>query len=167
MKRFINKKVAAIAAAVGLTLGIGGAAFAYWTSSGSGTGTSSTTTGSSDLTYSTTTINAMYPGDSPQDFTVTVTNNSTTQAEYVNDVHAWVTTSAGSSCDGSNFLLDGNPAPSTSAGAVALDWTGTELAANGGNAPTAGDDTIQFNDELTNQNDCKNVTVTLHYSSSL
>ena len=38
MKRFMNKKVATVGIAVALVLGIGGAAFAYFTSSGGGTG---------------------------------------------------------------------------------------------------------------------------------
>ena len=170
MKRFMNKKVAAIGLAAGLALGVAGGAFAYWTSSGSGTGTSSTTTGTSDLTYATSTINPMYPGDSAQDFTVTVTNHSATQAEYVNGVSAYVTTSAGASCDGSNFLLNGSPAPSTALTAVPLAWTATELTANpsaGDNASTAGTDTIHFNDTTSNQDLCKGVTVTLNYTSSL
>ncbi len=46
-KLFVNKKVVAIAAAGALTLGIGGAAFAYFTSTGSATGTGSVGTDTS------------------------------------------------------------------------------------------------------------------------
>ncbi|MGA2529286.1 MAG: hypothetical protein ABSG36_09020 [Acidimicrobiales bacterium] len=38
MKRFMNKKALVVGVAVALVLGLGGAAFAYWTSSGGGTG---------------------------------------------------------------------------------------------------------------------------------
>ncbi len=38
MKRFMNKKVAAIGLAAGLALGVAGGAFAYFTSTGAGTG---------------------------------------------------------------------------------------------------------------------------------
>ena len=41
MKRFMSKKVAGIGLAAGLTLGMAGAAFAYFTSTGSNTGTGS------------------------------------------------------------------------------------------------------------------------------
>jgi hypothetical protein len=171
MKRFMNKKVAAIGLAAGLALGAAGVATAYWTSSGSGTGTSSTTAGSSDLTYATTTINPMYPGDSAQNFTVTVTNNSATQKEYVNGVSAYITTNK-SGCDGSDFLLDGVATAVSSATAVPLAWTAQELTATTGapaNAATtaAATDTIQFNDKLTNQDACKSAVVTLNYTSSL
>ena len=44
MKRFMNKKVAAIGLAAGLALGVGGAAFAYFNTTGAGDG--SATTGS-------------------------------------------------------------------------------------------------------------------------
>ena len=41
MKRFMNKKVAAIGLAAGLALGAAGAAFAYFTTAGQGTGNAS------------------------------------------------------------------------------------------------------------------------------
>ena len=38
MKRFMNKKMLVVGVAVALVLGIGGVAFAYFTSNGTGTG---------------------------------------------------------------------------------------------------------------------------------
>jgi len=38
MKRFMNKKVAVVGLAVALVIGVGGAAFGWWSSSGAGTG---------------------------------------------------------------------------------------------------------------------------------
>jgi hypothetical protein len=164
MKRFMNKKVAAIGLAAGLALGAAGAAFAYFTSTGSGTGTGSVTAGSSDLTYTQNVLTAMYPGDSTQPLTVTVHNNSTTQNEFVGGVSAYITTS-NAGCTGGDFLIDGVAAPSTALTAVPLTFTGVEVAANGGTASTSGD-TIQFNDKANvNQDLCKSVTVTLHYAS--
>jgi hypothetical protein len=53
MKRFMNKKVAAIGLATGLVLGGAGAAFAFFTSTGTGTG-SATTGSASQYTVSST-----------------------------------------------------------------------------------------------------------------
>lgn len=53
MKRFMNKKVAAIGLAAGLALGMAGAAFAFFTSTGTGTG-SATTGSASQYTVSST-----------------------------------------------------------------------------------------------------------------
>jgi hypothetical protein len=159
-----KRRLTVLWATMAIVLGGGGVALAYWTSSGTGTGTASTSAGSSNLTYATSAINAMYPGDSSQPFTVTVTNNSTTQKEHVSGVSAYITTS-NPSCTGANFLLDGSPAPSTAGTAVALHWANTELAANGGSGSTSGADTIQFNDTNGNQDDCESVTVTLNYVS--
>jgi hypothetical protein len=164
MRKFITKRRAAALSFVAV-LAITGAAVAYFTSSGTGTGTASVTAGSSNLTYVTTSITAMYPGDSSQPFTVTVSNNSTTQKEYVNGVSAYITTDQ-AGCTGSDFLLNGSAAPSDLAHAVALGWTGKDLAANGGSAVTAGD-TIQFNDTSSNQDVCKGASVTLNYTSVL
>ena len=38
MKRFMNKKVAVVGLTVALVMGVGGAAFAYFSSTGGGTG---------------------------------------------------------------------------------------------------------------------------------
>src|SRR5437879_1788014 len=94
MKLFGSKKRKLIAGGVALVAiaGLATGAFAYWTSTGTGTGSGSTTAGTSDLTYSQAALSAMYPGDSAQPLTVTVTNNSTTQSEYVGGVSAYITT---------------------------------------------------------------------------
>jgi hypothetical protein len=77
MKRFMNKKVAAIGLAAGLVLGGAGAAFAYFSAQGNGSGTG--------LTGSTTawTVNSpiptggpLYPNVGAETFGFTVTNNS-------------------------------------------------------------------------------------------
>jgi hypothetical protein len=162
MKKFtLKKKMIAGAAVAALALGVGGTAFAYWTSTGSGSGSAATTAGSSDLTYSQNTLTAMYPGDSSQALTVTVTNNSLTQNEHVGGVAAYITTDQ-AGCTGADFLLDGVAAPSTLATAHALSFTATDLAP-GTTADATG--TIQFNNTAGNQDVCKSAAVTLNYSS--
>lgn len=157
-----SKKFAAIAIVSASALAAG-AAFAYWTTSGSDSGSATTTAGVlNDLSIDNATLTAMFPGDSEQSLLVTVTNDSTESA-YVTGVSVYVTTDD-LACDGSNFLINDDPAPSTDLTAVALGWTGQDLLAGGSDA-TSGD-TIQFNNKLTDQDDCKDAAVTLHYIAS-
>jgi hypothetical protein len=160
MRKLNKKAVAGIAA--GLMLVGGGTAYAYWTTTGSGSGTGSTTAGTADqLGFAQDALTPMFPGDDAQDLSVTVTNNSGESA-YVTQVKAYVTTDQ-SSCDGSDFLLDGVAAPSTSATAVNLAWTPQDLIAGGSDEATG---TIQFNNKATNQDACKSAAVTIHYVAS-
>lgn len=158
----INKKAAAVAVAAVALTGTG-VAYAYWTTSGSGSGTGSTTAGTvNQLTFSQNTLNAMYPGDSSQTLTVTVTNPSGENA-YVTGVAAYITTNK-PGCDGSNFLLGGAAAPSTKLTAAPLTWTAQDLAKTTGHADATS--TIQFNNKTgstDNQDACKGATVTLNY----
>ena len=65
MKRFMNKKVAAIGLAAGLALGAAGAAFAYWTTSGSGSGQATTQSSNGTLTLNVSADSTnLYPGGS-------------------------------------------------------------------------------------------------------
>ena len=169
-----NHKRAAVLATGALVLGSTGVAYAYWTTTGSGTGVGSTMSGDVDtpsaLTFDQDSINAMYPGDSPQALTVTVTNGDT-ESYYVSSVKAYITTDKGTSCTGADFLLGGDPtadpavpgsaAPSTAATATPLTWSATELSGGGGNADATS--YVQFNDTGANQDGCKGATVTIHY----
>lgn len=80
MKRFIStkKRIVAAGLAVGLTLGVAGAAFAYFTATGSGSGTGSvgSTTAWTVNNPSPTGATAIYPGVGSQSFAFTVKNSS-------------------------------------------------------------------------------------------
>ncbi len=77
MKRFMNKKVVAVGLAVGLTLGVAGAAFAYFTATGSGSGTGLVGSTTAWSVNSPTPMGAtLYPGTGSQTFAFVVTNNS-------------------------------------------------------------------------------------------
>jgi len=163
MKR-MSKKSVVVGAAVGALLGLTVTAFAFWTTSGSGSGTSSTEAlEASNLSFDQSTVNAMYPGDDPQTFSVEVTNNADHQTLEVTSVKAYITTDKGDDCTVSDFLLNGVEAPSTALTAADLGWTPQELAA-GGSASTDDTDTIQFNDKTdTNQDLCQSAVVTINY----
>ncbi len=179
MKRFMNKKVAAIGLAAGLALGAAGIATAYWTSSGSGTGTANTSaTADSSLSYTdnVASLNAFAPSVAPQDFTATVTDTSATQEEYVASVSAYLTvtesalglaytTSTGYTCSSADYTLDGH-AGTDATHEVALEWVAVDLAHNGGNQSTGGTDTIGFDDLAVNQDACQGAQVTVNYTSN-
>lgn len=64
MKRFMNKKVAAIAVAVGLAVGLGGVAVAYFTSTGAGNGQASVGTTGNNIAVEGVSTPALTPGNS-------------------------------------------------------------------------------------------------------
>lgn len=139
-------------------LGIGGAAFAYWTAGGSGTGSGSTASGTSALTANQTTVlTAMYPGDSAQTISGTF-NNTNTGPVYVSTVTASiasVTKAVGApagTCDATDYTLATATMTvnaSVPAGSAQGAWTGA---------------TIRFNNKGTNQDACKGATVSLSYA---
>ena len=73
----MSKKVVAIGLAAGITLGLGGAAFAYFTASGSGTGAAAVGDASSATWGITQTaeLGTMYPGQGSSAITYTITND--------------------------------------------------------------------------------------------
>jgi hypothetical protein len=164
MRKLNRKQKATVAIAFG-AVGVAGSgvAYAYWTSDGTGTGTASTVAGNTTAFSVTGNVPAaMYPGDSPQTITATVKNNGAEKYK-VESLVAYVTTNKGAACDGSNFLINGNEAPSTALTAVDLGIDPTDLAANGTKTKTY---TIQFNNKATNQDGCKDATVSVNYVAS-
>ncbi len=79
MKHLKSRKVAAVALTVGLVVGGGGAAFAYFTSGGTGTGSVTVgSTGPTDFAVTQSgTVGDLYPGADPVPFTVRAQNTGT------------------------------------------------------------------------------------------
>jgi hypothetical protein len=157
-----KNKIAAVAASAALVAVGGGAAYAYWSTTGSGTGTGATSAGASNLAIAqTSTISNMYPGDSAQTVTATVTNTGT-ETYKVQALKAYVTTDK-QGCTGADYLLNTAAAPSTDTAAVDLGLTAASLAHNGTTTKTF---TMQFNNTTSNQDACKGAAVTIHYLAS-
>jgi hypothetical protein len=157
-----NKKKLAALATGALVLGSAGVAYAYWTTTGTGTGAGTTSAGVVDMVgFDQDALNPMYPGDSSQPLSVTVSNDSTESA-YIAVVKAYITTNK-AGCTGADFLLDGVAAPSTAAAAAELAWTAQDLGAGLADDATG---TIQFNNTGGNQDACKSAAVTIHYLAS-
>ena len=149
MRRISTKGAVAVVAGTALVAGGAGVAYAYWTATGTGTGQATTSTGAPNLAFGTTTaLDAMYPGDSPQAFSVSLTNNADAKA-YVAQVKAYLAIDSAHATAGCS-----------AATAIPLAWTAVELA-KGGSGTVSGK--IGFNDTASNQDACKGATVTINY----
>ena len=161
MKIFSSKKrVAAIGVVTAATLVGGGVAYAYWTAGGAGTGSATTATGAANLAITqTSTVTNMFPGDSNQSLNVNVKNNAVNKA-YVAELGAYITTSA-AGCDGSDYLINGDPVGVDVDTVTPLNWSAAELDAG---ATLTSTNTIRFNNKtLDDQEACKGAAVVLHY----
>jgi hypothetical protein len=154
MKKFLMRKRTLVALSVVAVLAVAGAAFAYWTTSGSGSGTAGVSAGTADLTVTqTSTLNAMYPGDSAQTLAGTVKNNADNKVT-VDSVTASLDSVSGAGtggCDVSDFTLGS-----------ATMTVGQELAKNDVANFTGA--TVHFNNKNTNQDGCKGATLHIKYT---
>jgi hypothetical protein len=76
IKRFVSKKVVAVGLAAGITLGLGGAAFAYFTAAGTGNAKAAVgNTGTWAITQDGLAAGAMYPGQGSSAVIYTITND--------------------------------------------------------------------------------------------
>ena len=145
--------------AVVLVLGGGGAALAYWTAGGSGTGSGSAAGAQAPLVATqTTTLTAMYPGDSPQTISGNFDNSNpgpihvSTVTASIASVTKAVGAPAGT-CDASDFTV--------ASAAMTVD---AEIAPGTGKGSFTGA-TIKFNNKASvNQDACKGATVNLAYA---
>jgi hypothetical protein len=142
------------------SLAIGGAAVAYWTAGGSGTGSGSAAGSQSALTANqTSTLSAMYPGDSAQTISGNFDNPNSgpIQVGTVTASIASVAKATGApagTCDASDFTL-----------ANAAMTVNAEIPVGTGKGAFTGA-TIKFNNKATNQDACKGATVNLAYAIS-
>jgi hypothetical protein len=157
MKRFMNKKVAAIGLAAGLALGVAGGAFAYFVTTGSGSGTG-TAGSASNVTLTQTSITYNGPGSTtnflPGD-TATVTWSATSAGnQQVGTVSLsnWSSNQAG--CDPTDLPGSFTMIPVVENQDVP---NGTTALSHSGN--------ITFNDLGIDQSACEGATITFDYSS--
>jgi hypothetical protein len=162
MKRFMNKKVAAIGLAAGITLGGAGAAFAFFTTTGGGTGTGAVGNPSAlvihqnSITYSNATPpgeDALVPGTSAT-VTFTVDNNATSNQQLGTiSLASWTSDKAG--CDSV-----------TDPGWITMtnDVVSHDYAPGTGQA-VSGNSVITFNNLEVPQNVCAGAALTFTYAS--
>jgi hypothetical protein len=158
MARFTKNKKIALVTAV-LVLGSGGAAFAYWTNSGTGTGSAATGTNVGITINQTSTPAALYPGGTAQSLAGTFTNTNagpTHVAQVTVAVDPTWTAQADVAkpvCNADDFVL---VQPTATNADVA---SGTGVGSWGGAS-------IRLANSATNQDNCKNVTAVLVYTSN-
>jgi hypothetical protein len=161
LRRFFTKKAAILALTGTAVLGLGGVAFAYFTTTGSGSGTGAVGTSSAlvihqaSIAYSNSPDIALLPGTSAT-VTFTVDNNSTGHQQLGTiSVSSITADAAHAGCDTAT-----NPS-----------WfTTTTDAVNQDYAPGAGQAvpsnlTITLNDVAAIQDVCKGATLTFHYAA--
>ena len=146
MKRFLNKKVAAVGLAAGIILGSAGAAFAYFSGNGSGPGSAATgsITGTDLAISQTNTLTGLLPGGPTGTLDLTIKNNGS-GSEEVGTVTGTVTTV-------SNGTLVGPEACSTSFYTVAPVAVNVDLAAGASKNVTT---TVSMADDNNNQDNCQ------------
>ena len=149
-------KVVALAAALVLA---GGAAFAWWTAGGSGTGSASTGDVAGITVNQTSTITGLYPGGSAVSLAGNFTNGNS-GAVHVAQVSVAVQ-------DGWSVQAD-TAKPACTAG----DFVLVQPAATNADVPSGtgvsswGGASIRLTNSAANQDNCKNVSVPLVYSSN-
>ena len=154
-----TKRRGMLLAGIAAALVVAGAAFAFWTGGGSGSGSGSAANGVSAPTANqSTTLSAMYPGDSAQTISGNF-DNSNSGPVYVSTVTvsiSGVTKAVGApagTCDATDFTL-----------ANAAMTVGGEVPSGLAKGSFTGA-TIKFNDKpTTNQDACKGATVSLSYT---
>lgn len=155
LERKKRSTVLAVLIAVGVAVG----AIAYWTAGGSGTGTATAGSTTALTVHQTTTLTAMYPGDSAQTISGNF-DNTNPGPIYVGTVTASIAsvTKAGGApagtCDATDFTL-----------ANAAMTVNAEVASGTGVGAWTGA-TIKFNNKASNQDACKGATVNLSYTIS-
>jgi hypothetical protein len=155
MFKFSKRRVIVLGAL--LTLALSGAALAFWTAGGSGSGTASVGNATGLTANQTSTLTAMYPGDSAQTLSGDFDNPNSGKT-YVGTVTASISSVTDGSgavavgCDASDFTL------------ASKVMTVNAEVPNGTNVGAWSGATIKFNDKATNQDACKGVTVHLAYA---
>jgi len=158
MRKIRNRfktKVAVLAIAAFMVIA-GGAAFAFWTTGGSGTGAADTGTSANVTIVQTAfTPDALYPGGAPVGLSGTFTNPNSGPV-HVNQVTVAITPA----------WSTGGALPCTPADFVLTQPTVTNADVLVNDTSTWGGATIQMLNTGLNQDNCKNVSPPLDYTSN-
>lgn len=166
--RTLSKKQkigATIAAAGVLAVAGGGIAFAYWTTTGSGdsSATAGTTSGTLTINGPATAPTGLYPGMAAAALSGTFTNTNLSKV-YVQQV---TITIENSNLTAWSAQADNSKPACTASDFTIVQPTATNAEVNTGSTSTwAGASIAMIDNGSANQDNCKNVTVPLHYSSN-
>jgi hypothetical protein len=171
MKRFMNKRAVAVGLAVGLTLGIAGAAAAYWLTIGSGTGSATTGSAQTVNLVQTSTNTGITPNSGAQNITGTATFSDAGPG-YIGVITPSVSSVVETAGAVVLYGVQGSNVAGTSGkyyDCSAADYTLTTHTVNNtvANGSTQTFGTIAFNNSLiTDQSACEGATVHLSFSSN-
>ncbi len=168
MKRFFTRKVTATVLVVGLVLGGGGVALAYFTSGGTGTGSATVgSTGPTDFAVTQSgPTGTMYPGAAAVPFTVRAQNTGTGD-EHVDDI-----TIAVASDPETGYALDTSGDPIDGCQASWFDVDSPVSVGDGGATLSPGDysdpadSSIGLSESGTDEDACQGVTVGLVFGTT-
>ncbi|MGD0321940.1 MAG: hypothetical protein ABSC00_10135 [Acidimicrobiales bacterium] len=171
MKRFMNRKVVTIGVAVGLTLGIAGAALAYFTSSGTGSGTAATATAGT-ISISGDGITGLAPGAGPQAVNFTLT--ASVANSYVDTVTASLPTAANPSIATEQDVTSNGTTPIAGCQAAwfsfdpssGVSTVGQEVAIGTPVDDTSTGLTLTLNESGGPQTACQNASIYVSFSST-
>jgi hypothetical protein len=155
--RRVSRKKKVVIATVAM-VGIGGAAFAYWTTTGTGTGAADTGDVQAVAVNQTSVVTGLAPGSGTQALSGNFDNP--------NSGPAYVTAVSGTVTAVNNAL--GDPITGCDAGDYTIAGTGlvgSDVPAGSG-VGSWGNLTIAFNNTSANQDACKNAQVVISYTSS-
>jgi len=179
IKRFMSKKVVAIGLAAGITLGLGGAAFAYFTAGGTGPANAAVgTSGTWGIVQDGSASGLMYPGQGSSVVTYTITNlGNGNQALVSGDLISAIVAAPGTfdvenGANGANANADvanclaswftpvvGTPTIGTSSASA----YGTSIAPNGTASVSV---TVTMSDAATSQDVCAGVSPVVSLAAS-
>jgi hypothetical protein len=165
MKRFMNKKVAAIGLAAGLALGAAGAAFAYFNTTATGNGTAATGSATALTITQTNAVTGLVPGGPAGTIALSIHNTAAT-AQTVGPITVTVTSVTSGSLSTADSL--GNVPETCVVGMYSTTPSAVVgTIAAGGTATTSA--TVQLNDDTKNQDNCQAANgggaLTLHFSA--
>jgi hypothetical protein len=151
IKTFMSKKVVAIGLAAGITLGLGGAAFAYWTTGGAGTGSAATGAPQAVVVNQTSSVTGMYPGDIVA-LSGNFDNLTNPGSVYITSVTAAIGTLP-TGCVAADFSISGtsNTPGEIVHGTAVGSWSGLS---------------ITMNDTGVSQNSCATKNIPIVYTAS-
>ncbi len=148
-----NRRPAAIALITLVSVvGIGTAAYAYWTTTGSGTGSATTDEVATIQVVQTSEVSDLAPGSGSQPLFGNF-NNPNDAAVAVGAVEAEVVVTGAGDCSAADYIITGTgtvTGNSVPAGTGVGEWSGLDIAFD--------------NDPDRNQDDCQGATIAIEYT---
>jgi hypothetical protein len=174
IKKKMRTRSVAILVGIGVAVAGGGIAFAYFTNVGAGSGTAGTGNNLPVVVNQTSTVAAMAPGIVAQQLSGNFTNPNpggvfiASVTAVVSSVAVVVPSPAPSptppACTVTDFVIGVGATPGTTQTGTSTAGLGVEIPAGSAQGAWSGL-TLQFNNKTTNQDACKNSTVTITYTA--